>query len=96
MSKDKIEHGLVGCGVGLFVGLIAYLMQQDKMGNVADSAAWAGVFVAIIVAAMAGVIKEWCDNNTDCGKWDWLDWAATVIGGVVAALIIIAIHFGKG
>ena len=96
IMKDKIKHVLIGAGVGFFIGILAYLMQQDDMANVADSAAWAGVIVAVLVAAIEGGIKEWCDMTLTSGKWDWKDLLATVVGGVVAALIILGIHFGRG
>jgi hypothetical protein len=96
MKQDKINHTLIGCGVAFIVGIVTYLMQQDEFGNVAGSAAWAGVFAALVSAALAGGVKEWCDMHTSGNKWDWKDFAATMVGGVVAALVIIGIHFGKG
>lgn len=87
MKSDKLTHALIGAGASAWCALTAYLTSNNL---------FAGIWVAIWVAIIAGVIKEWCDQHTDGNKWDWMDFLATVIGGVLVALLIIGMHFGRG
>lgn len=87
MKTDKTTHVLVGAGASAWCSLPAYLASNDL---------FAGIWVAIWVAIIAGIIKEWCDMHTDGNKWDWKDFLATVIGGVLVVLLILGMHFGKG
>lgn len=94
--KDKITHGIIGFGIAFFVGLVAYQLQIDDAGNVANSAVIAAVFVALVCAALGGGIKEWCDMHNKGNRWDWKDFFATFLCGIIAAVILLGIHFGKG
>lgn len=91
MKKDKIIHAVVGAGASAWVSLPAYLSVTPS-GDGLFSAIWTALWVAIIV----GIIKEWCDQHTDGNRWDWMDFLATVIGGVVVVLLILGLHFGRG
>lgn len=87
MKIDKITHALIGAGASAWCALPSYLTTNNIF-----SAIWVAIWVAII----AGVIKEWCDMHTDGNKWDWMDFLATCIGGVLVALLILGMHYGRG
>lgn len=87
MKTDKITHAIIGAGTSAWVSLPAYLTSNNL---------FVGIWVAIWVAAIVGAVKEFCDTNTDGNKWDWMDFLATMIGGVLVVLIIIGLHFGRG
>jgi len=87
MKKDKIVHIFAGAMVAAFIGLPAYL----ESGNL-----FAGLWSALTGGIIAGGVKEWCDMRTPGNKWDWLDFGCTVIGAVLVALLIVAMHYGKG
>ena len=94
--KDKVIHCIIGFGIAFFNGLVSYQLLIDDAGNVANSVVIAAVFVALVSAALAGGVKEWCDMHNKGNKWDWRDFSATAIGGIIAALILLGIHFGQG
>ena len=87
MKKDKLYHILAGLAIAAAVGLPCYLESINL---------FAGLWSALASGIIAGGIKEHCDNNTEGNKWDWWDFAATLIGAVLVALFIVALHFGKG
>ena len=84
---DQKYHVLAGLLVAAFVGLPCYLESINL---------FAGMWSAIVSGIIAGGIKEWCDMRTPGNKWDWLDFVATCIGAVLVALLIVAMHYGKG
>lgn len=86
MKQDKILHALAGFGVAALVGGGAYLETHVLFAGL-----WPAITAGIIVAA----VKEWCDY-TYAKKWDWWDFFATIIGVVLAVLIILGLHYGKG
>lgn len=92
MKTDKVTHALIGAGASAWVSLLPYLSVETPSGHDLFTALWTAIWVAII----AGVIKEWCDMHTDGNKWDWRDFLATAIGGVLVALLILGMHFGRG
>lgn len=92
MKKDKIIHAVVGAGASAWVSLPPYLSVEAPTGHDLFDGLWVAIWVAII----AGAIKEFCDTNTDGNKWNWMDFLATVIGGVLVALLILGLHFGRG
>lgn len=71
----------------LAVALPCYLSCNDL---------FVGLWAAIVTAALVGATKEWCDNNTPGNAWNWVELLMTVIGGVLVALFIVLLHFGKG
>ena len=85
--RDKIKHIIAGLLIALVVGLPAYLESVNL---------FAGLWSAATGGLDDGGVKEWCDNNTEGGKWSWKDFAFTAIGVTVALLIILGLHFGKG
>ena len=87
MKKDKINHIFAGAMVAAFIGLPAYL----ESGNL-----FAGLWTPLTSGIIAGGVKEFCDMRTEGNKWDWWDFACTIIGAVLVALLIIGLHFGKG
>jgi hypothetical protein len=34
--------------------------------------------------------------RTEGNKWDWWDFAATCLGAVIVALLIVGMNYGKG
>lgn len=90
MKKDKIIHAVVGAAASAWVSLPAYLSITPS-GDGLFSAIW----VAIWVAALLGFTKEVCDYLYT-KRWDWMDFLATCIGGVLVVLLILGMHFGKG
>ena len=85
--KDKKYHVLAGLLVAALVGLPCYLESINL---------FAGLWSAIVSGILLAGVKEYCDLRTDGNKWDWLDFGCTVIGAVLVALLIVAMHFGKG
>jgi len=85
--KDKKYHVLAGLLVAAFVGLPCYLESLNL---------FAGLWASLTGGIIAGGVKEWCDMRTPGNKWDWLDFGCTVIGAVLVALFIVAMHYGKG
>lgn len=88
MKHDKIKHILAGLVVAAIVGLPCYLEHADLFAGL-----WATLVSGIAIAAC----KEWCDNDYSfAGYFDWRDFAWTIAGAVVIALLIVGMHFGKG
>lgn len=85
--NDKIKHIAAGILAAAIVALPAYLDSSNL---------FAGIWASLTAGAVAGVVKEWCDNRTDGNKWDWKDLGCTVAGAAVVALFIVAMHFAKG
>lgn len=85
--KDKEYHVLAGLLVAAFVGLPAYLDSSNL---------FAGVWASLTAGAVAGVVKEWCDSNTDGNQFDWRDLGCTLAGAAVVAVFIVAMHYAKG
>lgn len=91
--NDKMKHLCAGMAAA-FVGIPVYQLAYDATTDTHHLAAaiWATIVSGILIA----VCKEWCDNNTEGNKWDWMDFLATCIGAVLVALFIVLLHFGKG
>jgi uncharacterized protein YfiM (DUF2279 family) len=49
-----------------------------------------------LAGVIAGIVKEWCDNNTEGNAWNWRDLGYTCIGVAVAMLVVIGLRFGRG
>lgn len=90
---DKMKHIAAGMSTA-FVGIPVYQLAYDATTDTHHLAAaiWATIMSGILIA----VCKEWCDNNTEGNKWDWMDFLATCIGAVLVALFIVMLHFGEG
>lgn len=85
MNDIKI-HIIAGFGAALIIALPAYLDS---------SSLFAGIWASLTAGAVAGVVKEWCDSNTDGNQFDWRDLGCTVAGAAVVALFIVAMHYAK-
>jgi len=84
---DKKYHVLAGLLVAALVGLPCYLESINL---------FAGLWSAIVSGILLAGCKEYCDMRAEGNKWDWLDFGCTVIGSVLVALLIVAMHYGKG
>ena len=87
MMKDKKYHVFAGLLIAAAVGLPCYLESLNL---------FAGIWASLTAGAVAGVVKEWCDCNTDGNQFDWKDLGCTVAGAAVVALFIVAMHYAKG
>lgn len=71
-SNDKLKHfiaGFVICIVGYFlVSMIPLDMQASLAG--------------MLLAILAGFLKELYDKFVKKTCFDWLDWAVTNVGGI--------------
>lgn len=84
--RDRFLHIFWGA---FFTGIIAFPVYVNSHDL------FAGLW-ACLAGVIAGGIKEFCYTNTDGNKWDWKDFLATVIGGVVVVLLILGLHYGRG
>ena len=85
--NDYIKHIAAGILAAVIVALPAYLDSSNL---------FAGIWASLTAGAVAGVVKEWCDSNTDGNQFDWKDFACTVAGAAAVALFIVAMHFARG
>ena len=84
--SDQMKHILAGLGTALAVAFPVWLSSLDL---------FAGLW-GCLSGVIAGGVKEWCDNNAECGHWDWKDFGWTCLGVIVAELVILIFHFAKG
>ena len=87
MMNDKMKHMVAGMVAAFVVALPCYLSSNDL---------FVGLWASVVTALLVGAVKEWCDNNTPGNAWNWIELLMTVVGGVVVALVIVLLHFGKG
>lgn len=85
-KRDKVLHFLVGLFVyGSVYGVLRVVNLDDL---------WMCFGLPLVVAAFAGAMKELYDV---WGSWggtgDVWDFVATFLGGVVAGLVLLAVHF---
>lgn len=85
--KDAKKHIFFGFVIAFIVGAPAYL-DSDCL--------FAGIWTALTSSAFAGGVKEWCDNKTQFNEWSWSDLVWTCVGGVIAVVLILLLHFAKG
>ena len=81
-SNDKIKHfiaGFVICIVGLFL-----ILTIQRYCNFDIQASLAGMLLAFL----AGLLKELYDKFIEKTYFDWLDWAVTNIGGIIGFIVI--------
>jgi hypothetical protein len=84
---DKREHIIAGVLIALFIALPCYYESKYNLT--------VGLYSAIYVGVVSAAVKEFTDY-CHIKRWDWKDFAATCIGAVIVALIILGLHFGKG
>lgn len=93
MQKDKLKHAIAGVALsivaGLFLcpvaGLIPWTWLQVVIAGV--GAAGFGFLVAAVVGAAKEIIWDWLLKK---GTPEFLDFVATVAGGVLGAVILHA------
>jgi len=80
--NDKIKHLIAGftiCIVGYFFILF---IQRYFNFNVQAS------LVGMLLAFLAGLLKELYDKYIKKTYFDWLDWAVTNVGGIIGFIAI--------
>lgn len=86
IMTEKLKHIMAGALIAGAVGIPCYINSNDL---------FAGLW-ACLAGVIAGIVKEWCDNNTEGNEWNWRDLGYTCIGVAVAMLVVIGLHFGRG
>lgn len=84
--NDRTQHIFAGLIIATMAGIPCYVNSGDL---------FAGLW-ACMAGVIAGGVKEWCDIRIEGNGWSWTDFAFTCIGVVIAMLVIIGMHFGKG
>lgn len=79
VPKDKLLHGLVGALIALLV------MRLLSLFSVTDGTVR---LCALIVVFSVGLAKELYDRFAH-RNFDWLDWLATIVGGLVVVILVI-------
>lgn len=87
MKIDKKQHFIAGLLVALFCAIPCYCESKYNLT--------VGLYSALYVCIIAALVKEYTDY-CHTKTWDWRDFAATVIGGIVVVLLILGLHYGKG
>ncbi len=93
MQKDKLKHAIAGVALsivaGLFLCLVAGLIPWTWLQVVIAGvgAAGFGFLVAAVVGAAKEIIWDWLLKK---GTPELLDFVATVLGGVLGAVILHA------
>lgn len=83
--KDIRKHIFGGAAVAVAIGFVPYLATYNLFTGL-----W-----GCLAGVIAGLVKEWTDYQNDC-KFDWRDFAATCLGSVIVAVVIVLMHFAKG
>jgi len=76
-NLDKKQHGAVSLLIVLLVGF----------GSVALGMKWGALFLAVLVACLAGAGKEVWDKKRG-GVFDWADIKADAIGVAIGAAVL--------
>lgn len=84
--NDKIKHIIAGALVALAIGLPCYLES-----NVLFAGLW-----ACLSGVVAGAVKEYTDMSHEGSVWSWKDFGATCLGVVIAEVLILMLHYGRG
>lgn len=87
MKKDKILHIIAGILAAGAAGIPVYAETLSL---------FAGLYSALFTAFVAGLAKELGDCANDLNKFDPKDLLFTVLGGIIPALFIVLMHYGKG
>lgn len=91
IGRDKIKHFFAGLAIAIVAGLLFYPIVRLIPWR------WLGLFVmmgqigfGLFVATVAGALKElvW-DKWLKRGTPEWLDFWATVLGGVIGGLVVV-------
>lgn len=75
IPQDKAMHFTAGFGLSLFISIISagfHLFTQPTLG-----------FICLGTATVAGLLKECYDKFYQKEKFDWIDAAATALGGSI-------------
>lgn len=84
--NDKIKHLIAGLFAAAVIGMPAYYMSGKL---------FCGLWPAIIGGLAVAAVKEACDANNECNRWDWRDFGASAVGVLIAAAIIILWHIWR-
>lgn len=72
---------------------MTWLNESNRMKHLLYAVPVGLIFTILCVLGLASGMEF--KDRMHGGKWDWLDWAATIIGGmigqIIQALIIVAI-----
>ena len=85
--SDYVKHFIAGALAASAVSIPVYA----ESGNL-----FAGIWAAVMTAAIAGGAKELGDSTGDFNIFDFRDLAFTALGALVPVLFVIGLHFGKG
>ena len=86
MKMDKKLHFAAGLVIALIIAMPVYHESKYSL--------FCGLWSCLSVV-VAGLVKEYTDY-CHTKVWDWRDFAATLIGGIVVVLLILGLHYGKG
>lgn len=92
LTPDKVKHLKAGFVISLIAGLVVYpLMKLLPFALIrALAEILSGPSSGLIAAALAGAFKEAVvDWVLKRGQPEWLDFWATVLGGVLGAAVLI-------
>lgn len=86
VPSDKYLHALVGLLVAFLTAAVSHAATGDPR--------WSGALLGLVVAVIAGFIKENVDALTapsyeEAERWSLTDWLATIVGGIVGAGLFI-------
>lgn len=91
-QKDKILHIIAGALIGAFMAWIGLVIINKQ--HFASTFLWLPGFQlvvsGVIVAWLAGLIKEYMDDKKLSGSWDWQDAWATTLGGFFGSILLWA------
>ena len=82
--NDKIKHfiaGFVVCIVGYF--LIRFFLELFTIPFYVQAS-----LAGMLLAFLAGLLKELYDKFIKKTYFDWLDWAVTNVGGIIGFISI--------
>lgn len=86
MKNDKKKHFVAGLLVAALVALPCYLESNNL---------FAGLWAALS-GVVAGAVKEHTDMSHEGSVWSWRDFGATCLGVVIAEVLILMLHYGRG
>ena len=75
LKKDKLLHFICGAAVS----------QVAFAATVSFTSNWIAALISVEAAVLAGACKEWWDVRH--GVPSWKDFLATVLGGVLGAIV---------
>lgn len=83
MKLDKQAHVFAG----LYFAGLAFILSMALW-----SSKWLSFFIAVVFSAAVGWIKEYMDSQEKNNKFDNKDLIFTIIGGLLAAVLLVVIY----